>query len=455
MQRSTLFALSPVDGRYYKKLAPLAGIFSEFGLFKHRVMVEILWLRKLSSCQLIPQIPTLSVEAQRILDEIYDIFNEEDALKVKSIEEQTNHDVKAIEYFIKGRIGDNQELSRLINFIHFGCTSEDINNLAYALMLKKALHECFLPALETLLAYMRQYAHDYADIPMLARTHGQAATPTTVGKEFANFVRRLEEQMTHLRNVPLKGKFNGATGNFNALVLACPHVDWEALSKEFVTEMGLQYNDYTTQIEPHDYLADVFSTINHINTILIGFNRDMWSYIKDEYFLLKVNPNEVGSSTMPHKVNPIDFENSEGNLGLANAQFSHFCEKLTISRLQRDLSDSTVLRNIGVSLAHSMLAYQSAKTGLTKLMPNHEKIAADLDRHWEVLAEAVQTVMRLYNIPEPYEKLKAFTRGRPIDRNMLRQFIAALELPEAVKLRLLQLTPESYIGNAAKLAKRI
>jgi adenylosuccinate lyase len=455
MQRSTLFAISPIDGRYHKKLSALSALFSEFGLFHHRVIVEIRWLEMLANSSLIPGMPPLSSEAKLILEEVIDKFSEEDALTIKTIEDETNHDVKAIEYFIKKSIGGNAELARISEFVHFGCTSEDINNLAYGLMLKKARGKCIIPALEQLIKQLQQYALHYADLAMLARTHGQPATPTTLGKEFANFTARLQEQTDKLVALPLKGKLNGATGNYNAMTIACPHVDWELMSRDFVKGLGLEWNAYTTQIEPHDYMADMFATLQHINTILLGFNKDIWSYIKDDYFKLKHKPNEVGSSTMPHKINPIDFENSEGNLGVSNSLLSHMCEKLPISRLQRDLSDSTVLRNIGVALAHSVLAWLSLETGMAKLVPNPEVIAADLDKHWEVLAEAIQTVMRLYGIPEPYEKLKAFTRGKAIDKEMLKEFVTGLELPEEVKSRLLALTPANYTGYANKLACRI
>lgn len=455
MQRSSIFALSPLDGRYVKKTASLAGIFSEYGFIRARVTVEIKWLKTLAASQLIPDMPNLDDEAVNILDDIIDMFSEEDANCVKQLEEQTNHDVKAIEYFLKKRTAGNARLEQAAEFIHFGCTSEDINNLAYGMMLLEALIDHIFPALTRLEDHLRQLSRDYASLPMLARTHGQPATPTTVGKEFANFYVRLHEQTEKLRSIRINGKLNGATGCYNALTIACPEVDWEQVSSDFVNKLWLSWNHYTTQIEPHDYMADIFDTMRHINTILIGLNRDMWSYISIEYFRLKPRENEVGSSTMPHKVNPIDFENSEGNLGLANALFSHMSDKLPISRWQRDLSDSTVLRNIGVAFGYSLVAYQSILAGLGKVSPNPEKIALDLDRHWEVLAEAVQTVMRRYHIPEPYEKLKLFTRGKDIDRETIRQFITGLELPAHVKERLLKLTPEAYTGYAASMAKRV
>ena len=455
MDTASLMAISPLDGRYQDKVASLRAIFSEFGLIKFRVIVEIRWLQMLAESGKLPEIPRLSADASKVLEDIVDNFSVQDAERVKKIESGINHDVKAVEYFIKERIDGNKELAAISEFIHFGCTSEDINNLAYGLMLSTARQQCILPALDEVMTLLKNFAHGHANLSMLSRTHGQSATPTTVGKEIANVIARLRRQIDSFTNVQLLGKLNGATGNFNALLIAYPDIDWQQLSKNFVTKLGLIWNAYTTQIEPHDCMAEYFSALARINTILIDFNRDAWGYISLNYFKQKTLANEVGSSTMPHKVNPIDFENAEGNLGIANALFDHMSAKLPISRWQRDLSDSTVLRNIGVAIGHSILAYQSACKGINKLEPNHDVIHNDLDQHWEVLGEAVQTVMRRYKLPEPYEKLKAFTRGKRIDKEMLQQFIRQLDLPEPVKKQLLELTPESYTGLAGDLAKKI
>ncbi len=455
MDTASLMAISPLDGRYRDKVEPLHAIFSEYGLIKFRVIVEIRWLQALAESGKVAEIPRLSAHATKTLDEIIENFSIQDAERVKKIEAGINHDVKAVEYFIKERLAVNNELSAISEFIHFGCTSEDINNLAYGLMLQDARQACLLPALDDVISLLKVFAHDNAELAMLSRTHGQSATPTTVGKEIANVIARLQRQIKIFSNVSILGKINGATGNFNALIIAYPEIDWQQLSKNFVTALGLTWNPYTTQIEPHDCMAEYFSALARINTILIDFNRDTWGYISLNYFKQKTFANEVGSSTMPHKVNPIDFENSEGNLGLANALFEHMAAKLPISRWQRDLSDSTVLRNIGVAIGHSLLAYQSACKGINKLEANSEAILADLNQHWEVLGEAVQTVMRRYKLAEPYEKLKAFTRGKKIDKHMLHEFIKQLELPEAAKNQLLALTPESYIGLAGDLAKQI
>ena len=455
MDTASLMAISPLDGRYQDKVASLRAIFSEFGLIKFRVIVEIRWLQMLAESGKLPEIPRLSADASKVLEDIVDNFSVQDAERVKKIESGINHDVKAVEYFIKERIDGNKELAAISEFIHFGCTSEDINNLAYGLMLSTARQQCILPALDEVMTLLKNFAHGHANLSMLSRTHGQSATPTTVGKEIANVIARLRRQIDSFTNVQLLGKLNGATGNFNALLIAYPDIDWQQLSKNFVTKLGLIWNAYTTQIEPHDCMAEYFSALARINTILIDFNRDAWGYISLNYFKQKTLANEVGSSTMPHKVNPIDFENAEGNLGIANALFDHMSAKLPISRWQRDLSDSTVLRNIGVAIGHSILAYQSACKGINKLEPNHDVIHNDLDQHWEVLGEAVQTVMRRYKLPEPYEKLKAFTRGKRIDKEMLQQFIRQLDLPEPVKKQLLELTPESYTSLAGDLAKKI
>jgi adenylosuccinate lyase len=455
MTASSLLAISPLEGRYAEKVNELRPIFSEFGLIKSRVLVEIRWLQLLIAQANLPELKDVNSNAYNLLEGIYEKFSENDAQRVKDIEATTSHDVKAVEYFIKEQLQTISELSKIDEFIHFGTTSEDINNLAYALMLKTTREKIILPALDNLLRIMTKLAHDYAELPMLSRTHGQSATPSTVGKEIANVIARLQRQKDQLTSVPLLGKLNGASGNYNALVAAYPAVDWPDLSERLTVILDLAWNPYTTQIEPHDYMAELFAVMMRINTILIDFNRDMWGYISLGYFQQKSISNEVGSSTMPHKINPIDFENSEGNLGIANALFAHFAEKLPISRWQRDLSDSTVLRNIGVAFAHSLIAYQSTCKGLEKSSPNSEVIKTDLNQHWEILGEAVQTLMRRYGIDEPYEKLKIFTRGKKIDKTLLQQFIAELALPDNVKTELMQLTPQTYIGLASVLAKRI
>lgn len=455
MDTFALMAISPLDGRYQEKVTSLRAIFSEYGLIKFRVIVEIKWLKMLTQFADLPEIPRLSPHANTLLDDIVENFSLQDALRIKHIESGINHDVKAVEYFIKEHIAGNKELAAISEFIHFGCTSEDINNLAYGLMLQTARKQCILPALDDLILLLRKFAHDHADLPMLSRTHGQPATPTTMGKEFANVIARLQRQVDQLINTSVLGKINGASGNYNALVIAYPNVDWQTLSKNFVCKLGLAWNPYTTQIEPHDAMAEFFAAIIRINNILIDFNRDTWAYIAINYLRQKSFSHEVGSSAMPHKINPIDFENSEGNLGIANALFEHMITKLPISRWQRDLSDSTVLRNLGVAVGHSILAYQSTCKGIERLEPNHDVIAADLDRHWEVLGEAIQTVMRRFNLEQPYEKLKSFTRGKQIDKLTLQQFIAELAIPNDAKKQLMDLTPADYIGYAGELAKRI
>jgi adenylosuccinate lyase len=455
MTLSTLTAISPLDGRYSDKVSGLRPIFSEYGLIRFRVMVEIRWLQMLAEHGNIPELPPLSRHAQRLLDGIIDNFSEQDAARIKHIESGINHDVKAVEYFLKERIQNNTELMAISEFIHFACTSEDINNLAYGLMLDAARKQCIMPALDELLTLLKSLAHQYASVAMLSHTHGQPATPTTVGKEIANVIARLQRQIEQLITTPILGKINGASGNYNAHVSAQSTTDWQQFSKNFVNKLGLAWNPYTTQIEPHDYMAELFMNLMRINTILIDFNRDMWGYIALHYFQQKNKSHEVGSSTMPHKINPIDFENAEGNLGLSNALLEHMAAKLPISRWQRDLSDSTVLRNIGVALAYSLLAYQATCKGLQKISPNQDGITTDLDHHWEVLAEPIQTVMRRFGIEQPYEKLKSFTRGRKINKAMLHEFISELALPEAVKEELCQLTPANYLGYAEELAKRI
>ncbi len=455
MTISTLTAISPLEGRYQEKVADLRPIFSEYGLIRFRVLIEIGWFEFLAEHGHLPELPHLSVHAQDMLNAIVKNFSEQDALRVKHIESGINHDVKAVEYFIKERIQGNAELAKVMEFIHFGCTSEDINNLAYALMLDTARKQVILPALDELVGLLKNFSHEYANTPMMARTHGQPATPTTVGKEFANVLARLQRQIEQLTATPIFGKLNGASGNYNALLTAYPDIDWQTLSKNFITKLGLTWNPYTTQIEPHDFLSEFFAILVRINTILIDFNRDNWGYISLNYFKLKSFSNEVGSSAMPHKVNPIDFENAEGNLGIANALLEHMILKLPISRWQRDLSDSTVLRNIGVAIAHSILAYQSTNKGLSKIAPDFEKLEADLDQHWEILAEPIQTVLRRHGIDQPYEKLKSFTRGHKITKKILHEFIMQQDLPENVKQQLIKLTPGKYIGYAADLAKRI
>lgn len=454
MNNFSLTALSPLDGRYSHKLQVLRPIFSEYGLIRFRFIVEIRWLQTLAAIQL-PELPTLSADEQEFLNALIENFSETDAIRIKQIEATINHDVKAIEYFLKEQLGSTSKLANISEFIHFGCTSEDITNLAYGLMLLTARQQCLLPTLTQLVETLRRFAHDYADQPMLARTHGQVATPTTLGKEFANVVARLQRQMTQLVNVPVLGKLNGASGNYNALACAYPAVNWQHISQLFISQLGLAWNPYTTQIEPHDALAEFFAIVNRINVILIDFTRDMWGYIALGYFKQKALPQEVGSSIMPHKVNPIDFENAEGNLGLANALLEHMANKLPISRWQRDLSDSTVLRNIGVALGHALLAYQAIDHGLQKTMPCEEKIQADLDQHWEVLAEPIQTIMRRFGIEAPYEKLKALTRGQPVTQTLLHQFIREQSLPSDIKDQLLQLKPENYLGYAVALAKQV
>lgn len=455
MDNFSLTAISPLEGRYHEKVQALRPIFSEYGLIKFRVMVEIRWLQLLAESAHLPELPHLTPHSQDFLNKLIDNFSEKDAAQIKKIEADINHDVKAIEYFLKKHFAGNKELEKVSEFIHFGCTSEDINNLAYGLMLHTARQQVLLPSLSELTIALQAFAHEHAAQAMLARTHGQAATPTTVGKEIANFVARLKRQVELLTNAPILGKLNGASGNYNALACAYPSINWQNLSKKFVNKLGLDWNPYTTQIEPHDYLAELFNILARINTVLIDFNRDLWGYVALNYFQQKANHKEVGSSVMPHKINPIDFENAEGNLGLANALLEHMANKLPISRWQRDLSDSTVLRNIGVALAHSILAYQSTLRGLHKTTPNREVLQADLDKHWEILAEPVQTLMRRFGIDQPYEKLKALTRGQQVTKALLHQFINAQPLPAEIKKQLLALTPETYLGYAVDLAKQI
>jgi adenylosuccinate lyase len=451
-----LNAVSPLDGRYAKHIDPLRPIFSEYGLIKKRVHIEIEWLVALSLDPELKEIPRFNQTTQKKLKTAAHKFSLKDAQAVKTIEQTTNHDVKAIEYWLKKTFKNDKSVMKVSEFIHFACTSEDINNLAYALMLKEGIENVILPKIEAIKNDLKGFAKQYADVALLARTHGQTASPTTLGKEFANVAYRLERQIKSLKTQPILGKINGAVGNFNAHLIAYPKKDWNKFSQKFIKALGLSYNEYTTQIEPHDFAAEIFNNLSLINTILIDLNRDIWSYISIGYFKQRMKKNEVGSSTMPHKVNPIDFENSEGNLGLANAILRHLSEKLPISRWQRDLTDSTVLRNIGVAFGYSLIAYQSLGRGLGKLQVNQVRINEDLDNAWEVLAEPIQTIMRKRGIVNPYEKLKELTRGNQnIDRVSLHQFINTLELPMQDKKTLLDLTPQSYIGLAAKLAKKI
>lgn len=451
-----LNAVSPLDGRYAKHIDPLRPIFSEYGLIKKRVHIEIEWLVALSLDPELKEIPRFNQTTQKKLKTAAHKFSLKDAQAVKTIEQTTNHDVKAIEYWLKKTFKNNKSVMKVSEFIHFACTSEDINNLAYALMLKEGIENVILPKIEAIKNDLKGFAKQYADVALLARTHGQTASPTTLGKEFANVAYRLERQIKSLKTQPILGKINGAVGNFNAHLIAYPKKDWNKFSQKFIKDLGLSYNEYTTQIEPHDFAAEIFNNLSLINTILIDLNRDIWSYISIGYFKQRMKKNEVGSSTMPHKVNPIDFENSEGNLGLANAILRHLSEKLPISRWQRDLTDSTVLRNIGVAFGYGLIAYQSLGRGLGKLQVNQVRINEDLDNAWEVLAEPIQTMMRKRGIANPYEKLKELTRGNQnIDRISLHQFINTLELPMQDKKTLLNLTPQSYIGLAAKLAKKI
>jgi len=455
MTLNKLNALSPVDGRYAGKVDELRPIFSEFGLIKARVTVEVRWLQALSEKNDIAEVPQFSDETHQLLDSIVSEFSLDDAKRIKDIESTTNHDVKAVEYFLKEKTADNAELLAVSEFIHFACTSEDINNLSYALMLKEGRDEVMGPAIANVIDDIKEKAISYAAIPLLSRTHGQTASPSTMGKEFANVVARLERQLLQLEDIDILGKINGAVGNYNAHYSAYPDIDWPAFAEDFVESLGLSFNPYTIQIEPHDYIAEYFHVLARINTILIDFARDVWGYISVGYFKQKTIAGEIGSSTMPHKVNPIDFENAEGNFGIANALMNHFSEKLPISRWQRDLTDSTVLRNLGTCLAHSLIGFKSLQKGVSKLEINEEKLLQDLDANWEVLAEPIQTVMRRYGIEKPYEKLKELTRGQGIDQRSMQAFIQTLEIPEDAKQQLLTLTPASYTGCAVQLAKDI
>ena len=455
MELTALTAISPVDGRYGSKVSVFRSIFSEYGLIRNRVTVEIRWLQKLAAHPAITEVPAFSAEANAFLDKMVNEFSLADAERIKEIERTTNHDVKAVEYLIKEKIADVPELHAVTEFVHFACTSEDINNLSHGLMLREGLDHGLLPAMDNLVEKLAELAREHAEQPMLSRTHGQTASPTTVGKELANVVYRLRRQLMQIREVEIMGKINGAVGNYNAHLSAYPDVDWAANAEEFIESLGLDWNPYTTQIEPHDYIAELYDAIARFNTILIDLDRDIWGYISLGYFKQKTVAGEIGSSTMPHKVNPIDFENSEGNLGIANALFGHLSAKLPISRWQRDLTDSTVLRNLGVGFAHSLIAYEATLKGLGKREINPARLNEDLNNAWEVLAEPIQTVMRRYNIEKPYEKLKDLTRGKAMTPEVIKNFVETLEIPEQAKAELRALTPDNYIGNAIDQAKDI
>jgi len=454
MTHFALTAISPIDGRYADKVEALRPVFSEYGLIRFRVQVEVRWLQALAQHPQITEVSPLSDSASQLLNNIVEHFSEADAQRVKDIEKTTNHDVKAVEYLLKEKIAGCAELEQISEFIHFACTSEDINNLSYALMLKEG-RSVIMAQISACIAAIKKIAVETAGQPMLSRTHGQSATPTTVGKEFANVAARMQRQQQQLEAVALLGKINGAVGNYNAHCVAYPDVDWVAFAQDFVESLGLQFNPYTIQIEPHDYVAEFFHALSRFNTILLDFDRDVWGYISLGYFKQRTIAGEIGSSTMPHKVNPIDFENSEGNLGIANALFGFLADKLPVSRWQRDLTDSTVLRNIGVGIAHTSIAIQASLKGISKLQINAEAIEADLHANWEVLAEPIQTVMRRYGIEKPYEKLKELTRGQRITPEQMREFIEKLDIPADAKAALLELTPRSYSGYAERLAKAI
>jgi len=452
---SALTAISPIDGRYGSKTSQLRDIFSEYGLIRYRVMVEVRWLQQLSQHPEIHEVKPFSDSANQLLNGLVDNFSIEQAQRIKQIESTTNHDVKAVEYFIKESIADNAELNAVSEYIHFACTSEDINNLSHGLMLKAGRDTVVVPALTAITDKLAEMAKTFAEVPMLSRTHGQTASPTTVGKELANVVYRLRRQLEQINQVPILGKINGAVGNYNAHLSAYPDTDWAQNAQQFIESLGLAYNPYTTQIEPHDYMAELFDALSRANTILIDFARDIWGYICLGYFKQKTIAGEVGSSTMPHKVNPIDFENAEGNMGLANAIFGHLSAKLPISRWQRDLTDSTVLRNMGVGVGYSLIAFASLDKGLGKLELNQTRLQEDLDTSWEVLAEPIQTVMRRYGIDQPYEKLKALTRGNTIDQKTIKTFVEGLDMPDQAKAELIAMLPSTYIGNAAQQARDI
>lgn len=455
MELSALSALSPVDGRYGSKSQDLRPFFSEYGLIKHRVLVEVRWLQALSNHADIIEVPSFSDEANQLLNAIVDNFSELDAQRIKDIERTTNHDVKAVEYFLKEQVSELEELQSVNEFIHFACTSEDINNLSHALMLKGGLEEAVLPHCRELIAALTNLAKEYKSIPMMARTHGQPASPTTLGKEMANVAVRLTRQYEQIVAVPMLGKLNGAVGNYNAHLSAYPNTDWHTFAAEFVSSLGLTHNPFTTQIEPHDYIAELYDAMARFNTIIIDFDRDVWGYIALGHFKQRTIAGEIGSSTMPHKVNPIDFENSEGNLGIANAIFAHLATKLPVSRWQRDLTDSTVLRNLGVGFGYAVIAYQATLKGISKLQVNEASLSKELDDNWELLAEPIQTVMRRYGIEKPYEKLKELTRGKKVNEQVMAEFIDKLALPDTVKAELKQLTPANYIGDAIRLVDQL
>ncbi|PWK49940.1 adenylosuccinate lyase [Pleionea mediterranea] len=454
MELSSLTAISPVDGRYGSKTMELREIFSEYGLIKYRTTVEVRWLQKLAATAEITEVPSFSDKTNQQLDALVENFSLEDAERVKTIEKTTNHDVKAVEYLLKEKTSDNEELKQVSEFIHFACTSEDINNLSYGLMLKDAA-EVIENYQTKIIDSIKSLTEEFADIPMMSRTHGQPASPSTMGKEMANVVARLQRQLTQFKAVEILGKINGAVGNYNAHFSAYPEVNWPEFSQQFVESLGLTFNPYTTQIEPHDYIAEYFDALTRFNVILLDFDRDVWGYIALGHFKQKTIAGEIGSSTMPHKVNPIDFENSEGNIGIANALFTHLGQKLPVSRWQRDLSDSTALRALGTGVAHSLIAYQATLKGISKLEVNRQSLLDELNNNWELLAEPIQTVMRRYGIEKPYEKLKELTRGKKVDQAGMASFIDGLELPDDVKQQLKQLTPANYIGNAIEQAKNI
>lgn len=455
MQLSALTAISPVDGRYGNKTDALRPIFSEYGLIKFRVTVEVRWLQKLASIEQLREVPAFSEAAQARLNAIVDDFSEQDAERVKEIERTTNHDVKAVEYLLKEKVADLPELAKVTEFIHFACTSEDINNLSHGLMMQAARDNVVVPMLQELLDKVVALAKEHRDVAMMARTHGQPATPTTMGKEFANVAIRLQRQIQQIKQVPLLGKINGAVGNYNAHLAAYPDINWHQVSQQFVESLGLSWNAYTTQIEPHDYIAEWFDALARFNTVLIDLDRDLWGYIALNHFKQKTVAGEIGSSTMPHKVNPIDFENSEGNLGIANAIMAHLAQKLPISRWQRDLTDSTVLRNLGVGVAHALIGYQASLKGLNKLEVNEASLLQELDQNWELLAEPIQTVMRRYGIEKPYEKLKELTRGKRVNQAAMAEFIDGLDLPEEAKQQMKSWTPASYIGQATQFVDQL
>jgi len=455
MDLSSLSALSPIDGRYGSKTLALREYFSEYGLIKQRVLVEVRWLQALAMSDEIKEVPAFSAQANDFLNNLVSAFNESDAQIIKDIEKTTNHDVKAVEYFLKNKVEKVPELHAVSEFIHFACTSEDINNLSHALMLKGGLETVLLPYCDQLISELRRLAKEYRSIAMMARTHGQPASPTTMGKEMANVMVRLSRQRDQIAAVAIMGKLNGAVGNYNAHLSAYPDIDWHLFSEQFVQSLGIEWNAYTTQIEPHDYIAELYDAIARFNTIIIDFDRDLWGYIALGHFKQKTIAGEIGSSTMPHKVNPIDFENSEGNLGIANAMLQHLASKLPVSRWQRDLTDSTVLRNLGVGLGYSVIGYQSTLKGIAKLQVNEPSLAAELDSNWELLAEPIQTVMRRYAIEKPYEKLKELTRGKKVNSEVMADFIDSLELPDNVKVELKQLAPHNYIGDAIRLVDQL